>query len=578
MKSLVSFETWQLWQHALATKPKEIELIPYWHCPRSVPFWNNSGQHVYQGHGLEHPSGVFSLVILKRARNSKPRYIIAIDDESVSSPDSNIKTKLETLGIAYISLPNTSNLEVIEHALKSPTVNLRALEKNFSRASHRFYTDASELAPKYGLTILSEVAYAELGFEDTQSEGQLKPGERRLDHLVATEAPYCYPLLAVEIDGHFHRDEPKTKRSDHVKETLCREHGFPLLRIAVGDDIDNDHSKITGRSKRESRKAIDDLIAACVVVSMKVAKAKSQEWGYFNALLNEVNAISNDVPDSKGKALKCLATRAVRWAQPLRSRETSLLEEIKSLNEDGERERSAGSWGDSGHAEWMEKQQEWESLELNKIYAPDQPIDEWYQFSSKTERTGNALVLRVTARPWRGLNHPKLKTYFWETPPYQLRVIGHTGISNEVNQRLLSTFTAQIQREFEQIIRRDHPKYKDRSYRNKLMDEQFWVEIKKAFSKLTDINEAEKFLLRFIRDPNDYVPCQGKPSYVVTKPRVGKPSDERGVPRDRLLRKAIKGFESALKLINIAGHQFSEEDRAILLESCRDRLDSWSST
>ncbi len=39
------------------------------------------------------------------------------------------------------------------------------------------------------------------------------------------------PILAIELDGREHRDDPAVQRRDRKKETICREHGFELIRV-----------------------------------------------------------------------------------------------------------------------------------------------------------------------------------------------------------------------------------------------------------------------------------------------------------------------------------------------------------
>lgn len=39
------------------------------------------------------------------------------------------------------------------------------------------------------------------------------------------------PILAIELDGREHRDDPAVQRRDRKKEKICREHGFELIRV-----------------------------------------------------------------------------------------------------------------------------------------------------------------------------------------------------------------------------------------------------------------------------------------------------------------------------------------------------------
>ena len=39
------------------------------------------------------------------------------------------------------------------------------------------------------------------------------------------------PILAIELDGREHRDDPAVQRRDRKKDQICREHGFELIRV-----------------------------------------------------------------------------------------------------------------------------------------------------------------------------------------------------------------------------------------------------------------------------------------------------------------------------------------------------------
>lgn len=54
----------------------------------------------------------------------------------------------------------------------------------------------------------------------------------RFDFVVyQREGRRLMPILAIELDGREHRDDPVVQRRDRKKEQICREHGFELIRV-----------------------------------------------------------------------------------------------------------------------------------------------------------------------------------------------------------------------------------------------------------------------------------------------------------------------------------------------------------
>lgn len=54
----------------------------------------------------------------------------------------------------------------------------------------------------------------------------------RFDFVVyQREGRRLLPILAIELDGREHRDDPITRARDNKKERICREHGFELIRV-----------------------------------------------------------------------------------------------------------------------------------------------------------------------------------------------------------------------------------------------------------------------------------------------------------------------------------------------------------
>ena len=39
------------------------------------------------------------------------------------------------------------------------------------------------------------------------------------------------PILAIELDGQEHKDDPIVQQRDRKKEKICRDHGFELIRV-----------------------------------------------------------------------------------------------------------------------------------------------------------------------------------------------------------------------------------------------------------------------------------------------------------------------------------------------------------
>lgn len=39
------------------------------------------------------------------------------------------------------------------------------------------------------------------------------------------------PLLAIELDGREHHNDPVVQARDRKKEQICQEHGFELIRV-----------------------------------------------------------------------------------------------------------------------------------------------------------------------------------------------------------------------------------------------------------------------------------------------------------------------------------------------------------
>ena len=54
----------------------------------------------------------------------------------------------------------------------------------------------------------------------------------RFDFVVyQREGRRLMPILAIELDGREHRDDPAVQRRDRKKDQICREHGFELIRV-----------------------------------------------------------------------------------------------------------------------------------------------------------------------------------------------------------------------------------------------------------------------------------------------------------------------------------------------------------
>ena len=79
-------------------------------------------------------------------------------------------------------------------------------------------------------TVRKEVPIA-LVFEDNPGCADLFY-TGRFDFVVyQREGRRLMPILAIELDGREHRDDPAVQRRDRKKDQICREHGFELIRV-----------------------------------------------------------------------------------------------------------------------------------------------------------------------------------------------------------------------------------------------------------------------------------------------------------------------------------------------------------
>ena len=79
-------------------------------------------------------------------------------------------------------------------------------------------------------TVRKEVPIAQV-FEDNPGCADLFY-TGRFDFVVyQREGRRLMPILAIELDGREHRDDPAVQRRDRKKDQICREHGFELIRV-----------------------------------------------------------------------------------------------------------------------------------------------------------------------------------------------------------------------------------------------------------------------------------------------------------------------------------------------------------
>ncbi len=99
-----------------------------------------------------------------------------------------------------------------------------AFLENLNHALDNAFLDGSRC------TVRKEVPIAQV-FENNPSYTDLFY-TGRFDFVVyQREGRRLMPILAIELDGREHRDDPAVQRRDRKKEQICREHGFELIRV-----------------------------------------------------------------------------------------------------------------------------------------------------------------------------------------------------------------------------------------------------------------------------------------------------------------------------------------------------------
>lgn len=84
----------------------------------------------------------------------------------------------------------------------------------------------------------------------------------RVDLFVTGPQPRLTPLLAIEIDGPFHR-EKKQKENDKIKNKILMEANIPLIRLALGDldfQVNTVNDQIVSIAERKRRIHFEQLI------------------------------------------------------------------------------------------------------------------------------------------------------------------------------------------------------------------------------------------------------------------------------------------------------------------------------
>ena len=99
-----------------------------------------------------------------------------------------------------------------------------AFLENLNHALDNAFLDGSRC------TVRKEVPIAQV-FENNPSYTDLFY-TGRFDFVVyQREGRRLMPILAIELDGREHRDDPAVQRRDRKKDQICREHGFELIRV-----------------------------------------------------------------------------------------------------------------------------------------------------------------------------------------------------------------------------------------------------------------------------------------------------------------------------------------------------------
>lgn len=99
-----------------------------------------------------------------------------------------------------------------------------AFLENLNHALDNAFLDGSRC------TVRKEVPIAQV-FEDNPGCADLFY-TGRFDFVVyQREGRRLMPILAIELDGREHRDDPAVQRRDRKKDQICREHGFELIRV-----------------------------------------------------------------------------------------------------------------------------------------------------------------------------------------------------------------------------------------------------------------------------------------------------------------------------------------------------------
>ena len=98
-----------------------------------------------------------------------------------------------------------------------------AFLENLNHALDNAFLDGSRC------TVRKEVPIAQV-FEDNPAAPTVL---HRAVHFVVyqREGRRLMPILAIELDGREHRDDPAVQRRDRKKDQICREHGFELIRV-----------------------------------------------------------------------------------------------------------------------------------------------------------------------------------------------------------------------------------------------------------------------------------------------------------------------------------------------------------
>ena len=127
---------------------------------------------------------------------------------------------------------NEGNYEVSVHPAESRALGIRSYSTETEEAFMVSLSHALDSAFADGsrYTVHKEVPISQIFLDNPSMDDYFYRG--RFDFVVfQMRNKQELPVLAIELDGKEHSEEEIVKRRDQKKETICREHGFELIRV-----------------------------------------------------------------------------------------------------------------------------------------------------------------------------------------------------------------------------------------------------------------------------------------------------------------------------------------------------------